>query len=95
MTLAADLTDVYADTEITVSATVGATTARVIFRAGDDYQLGGDRLVREITMRYQSTSFASLARGDTVTIESVAYRVLEVRQLAHRDERIARLSTST
>jgi len=95
MTLATALVDLYADTDITVSATVGSTTARVIFRAGDDYQLGGDRLVREITMRYQSTSFASLARGDTVTIESVAYRVLEVRQLAHRDERIARLSTST
>lgn len=93
MTLAADLVDLYADTDITVSATVGATTARVIFRAGDDYQLGGDRLVREITMRYQSTSFASLQRADTVIIETIAYRVLEVRQLAHRDERIARLST--
>jgi hypothetical protein len=94
MTLAADLADLYADTDITVAATVGAVTARVIFRAGDDYQLGGDRLVREISMRYQSTSFASLQRGDTVTIESIAYRVLEVRQLAHRDERIARLSTT-
>jgi hypothetical protein len=94
MTLAADLADLYADTDITVSATVGAVTARVIFRAGDDYQLGGERLVREITMRYQSASFPTLARGNTVTIESIAYRVLEVRQLPHRDERIARLSTS-
>ena len=94
MTLAADIADLYADTDITVAATVGSTTARVIFRAGDDYQLGGDRLVREITARYQSTSFPTLARGDTVTIESTAYRVLEVRQLAHRDERIARLSTA-
>jgi hypothetical protein len=36
----------------------------------------------------------TLARGDTVTIETIAYRVLEVRQLPHRDERIARLSTT-
>lgn len=94
MTLATDLADIYADPDITVAATVGATTARAIFRAGDDYQLGGDRLVREITMRYQATSFPTLARGDTVTIEAVSYRVLEVRQLSHRAERIARLSTS-
>lgn len=94
MTLATDLADLYADTDITVLATVGSTTARVIFRAGDDYQLGGDRLVREITMRYPTASFPPLARGDTVTIESVAYRVLEVRQLPHQTERIARLSTT-
>lgn len=94
MTLAADLSDLYADTDITVPATVGASTARVIFRAGDDYQLGGDRLVREITMRYQTASFPALGRGDTVTIESIAYRVLDVRQLPHRAERIARLSTT-
>lgn len=94
MTLAADLADIYADTDLTVAATVGATTARVVFRAGDDTQLGGDRLVREISMRYQATSFPTLARGDTVTIEAVAYRVLEVRQLAHRVERIARLSST-
>ena len=51
MTLAADLVDLYADPDITVSATVGSTSARVIFRAGDDYQLGGERLVCEITAR--------------------------------------------
>jgi hypothetical protein len=94
MTLAAALVDLYADPDITVSATVGSTSARVIFRAGDDYQFGGGRLVREITMRYRAASFASLAHGNTVTIESTAYRVLEVRQLPHRDERIARLSTT-
>ena len=94
MTLAADLVDLYADTDITVAATVGATTARVIFRNGDEYLLGGDRLVREITMRFQRTSFPTLARADVVTINATAYRVLEIRQLASGDECVARLSTS-
>ena len=94
MTLAADLVDLYADTDITVAATVGATTARVIFRNGDEYLLGGDRLVREITMRYQRVSFPTLARADDVTINATAYRVLEIRQLASGDECVARLSTS-
>lgn len=94
MTLAADLVDLYADTDITVAATVGATTARVIFRNGDEYLLGGDRLVREITMRYQRASFQTLARADVVTINATAYRVLEIRQLASGDECVARLSTS-
>ena len=94
MTLAADLVDLYADTDITVPATVGATTARVIFRNGDEYLLGGDRLVREITMRYQRASFQTLARADVVTINATAYRVLEIRQLASGDECVARLSTS-
>ena len=94
MTLAADLVDLYADTDITVAATVGASTARVIFRNGDEYLLGGDRLVREITMRYQRVSFPTLARADVVTINATAYRVLEIRQLASGDECVARLSTS-
>lgn len=94
MTLAADLADLYADTDITVAATVGASTARVIFRNGDEYLLGGDRLVREITMRYQRASFQTLARADVVTINATAYRVLEIRQLASGDECVARLSTS-
>ena len=94
MTLAADLVDLYADTDITVAATVGASTARVIFRNGDEYLLGGDRLVREITMRFQRTSFPTLARADVVTINATAYRVLEIRQLASGDECVARLSTS-
>ena len=94
MTLAADLVDLYADTYITVAATVGASTARVIFRNGDEYLLGGDRLVREITMRFQRTSFPTLARADVVTINATAYRVLEIRQLASGDECVARLSTS-
>lgn len=94
MTLAADLADLYADTDITVAATVGAITARVIFRNGDEYLLGGDRLVREITMRYQRASFQTLARADVVTINATAYRVLEIRQLASGDECAARLSTS-
>ena len=94
MTLATDLADLYADTDITVPATTGSTTARAIFRAGDDYQLGGDLLVREITLRYQTASFPTLGRGDTVTLGGVSYRVLEVRQLPHQTERIARLSTT-
>lgn len=94
MTLAADLVDLYTDTDITVAATVGASTARVIFRNGDEYLLGGDRLVREITMRYQRASFQTLARADVVTINATAYRVLEIRQLASGDECVARLSTS-
>ena len=94
MTLAADLVDLYADTDITVAATVGASTARVIFRSGDEYLLGGDRLVRESTMRFQRTSFPTLARADVVTINATAYRVLEIRQLASGDECVARLSTS-
>ena len=94
MTLAADLVDLYADTYITVAATVGASTARVIFRNGDEYLLGGDRLVREITMRFQRTSFPTLARANVVTINATAYRVLEIRQLASGDECVARLSTS-
>ena len=94
MTLAADLADLYTDTDITVAATVGASTARVIFRNGDEYLLGGDRLVREITMRYQRASFQTLARADVVTINATAYRVLEIRQLASGDECVARLSTS-
>lgn len=94
MTLAADLADLYADTDTTVPATVGASTARVIFRNGDEYLLGGDRLVREITMRYPRASFPSLARADVVTINATAYRVLEIRQLASGAECVARLSTS-
>ncbi len=94
MPLAADLVDLYADTDVTVAATVGASTARVIFRNGDEYLLGGDRLVREITMRYRRASFSTLARGDAVTISATAYRVLEIRQLPSGDECVARLSTS-
>ena len=52
----------------------------------------GDRLVREYTLRFRATDFTSLVRGDTVTINAIAYKVLEVRLLDSGDEKVARVS---
>lgn len=75
----------------TVQATVGATTAAVHFRQGDVDTLGGGRIAREYRMRFRTASFPSLARGNTVTIAAISYRVLEVRQLDSGDEAEARM----
>lgn len=74
-----------------VQATVGAETKPVHFRQGDADMLG-DRIARDYTVRYRATDFTSLARGTTVTVNAVAYKVLEVRLLDSGDEKIARVS---
>jgi hypothetical protein len=74
----------------TVPATVGAVTAPVHFRQ-PDVDVLGERIARDYTMRFRSSDFASLVRGNTVTISAVAYKVLEVRQLDNGVEAIARL----
>jgi len=74
-----------------VQATVGAETKPVHFRQGDADMLG-DRLVREYALRFRASDFTTLARGDTVTINAIAYKVLEVRLLDSGDEKVARIS---
>lgn len=73
-----------------VSATVGAETAPVHFRQADADVLG-DRLARDYTVRFRAADFTTLARGTTVTINAVAYKVLEVRLLDSGDEKVARV----
>ena len=75
----------------TIAATVGGVTAAVHFRQGDADMLG-DRLVREYALRFRATDFTTLARGDTVTVNAIAYKVLEVRLLDSGDEKVARVS---
>lgn len=75
----------------TIAATVGGVTANVHFRQADADALG-DRIVREYTLRFRASDFTTLARGDTVTINAIAYKVLEVRLLDSGDEKVARIS---
>lgn len=78
---------------LTVTATLGAETAQVHFRQPAVDALGGERQVADYTMRYRAVSFATLARGSTVAIGGVSYKVLErPAELGAGDERVARLS---
>ena len=86
---ATDLAVMYA--AFAVTATVGATSGPVHLRQGDVDALG-ERITREYTMRYRLSDFPALARLTTVTIESVGYKVLEVRQVDNGVEAIARLT---
>ena len=93
MTFAADLAALYAaDDGLTVSATVGATTAQVHFERADVEGLGGDRLVTDYVMRCIASDHPTLARGDTVTIEAAEYTVMDVRRSEFGDELTVRLS---
>lgn len=73
------------------SVTVGAVTAQVAFRAPDETVLDGLALSRDYEIEYP-TAWLALAIGDTVTIDSHAYRVREVRQVRDGSESVARLA---
>lgn len=91
---AADLAALYdAADGLTVSATFGSESAQVHFRQPAVDALGGERQVADYTMRYRTATFTTLARGSTVVIGGVSYKVLErPAELGAGDERLARLS---
>jgi hypothetical protein len=63
------------------TGTAGSGSALVIFDKPDVVVAGGRAISTEYRITYLSADFAGLAFGDTVTIDSVAYQVLEVLQL--------------
>lgn len=90
----ADLDALYAAADgMTVTATFGSETTQVHFRQPTVEAFGGERQDRDYTMRYRASTLATLARGSTVTIGAVSYRVnAEPEYLGTGDERVARLS---
>lgn len=65
--------EVFYGDEFTVAATVGAETASVHFIQPDEDVL--NMISREYLMRYPAGTFATLAKGNTVTIAGQTYNV--------------------
>lgn len=93
---ATDLAALYdAADGLTVTATHGADTAQVHFRQPTVEAFGGERLDRDYTMRYRTSTLTALTRGSTVLIGAHTYTVNAIPEFTPSgDERIARLSRS-
>ena len=72
---------VFLDDPFAVSATSGATTAKVILDQPGEVLANGMVLSTDYTATAKATDFGSLLRGDSITVDSVAYTVREVRPI--------------
>lgn len=63
--------------DLGVPATVGTTTANVLWDTPDQDILSGHAMTREYAITFRVTDFPTLAMGNTVTIASQAYTVRE------------------
>jgi len=71
----------FLDDPFAVSATSGATTAKVILDQPGEVLADGMGLSTDYTATAKATDFGSLLRGDSITVDSVAYTVREVRPI--------------
>ncbi len=67
-------------------------TAWVDFRAPDESILDGLGVSTDYSIRYPAARLAGLGQGDTLEIDSVVYRVREVRAVGDGSERRATIS---
>jgi|TARA_R100000084_G_scaffold108228_1_gene70365 hypothetical protein len=74
--LAISLNDPFA-----VSATAGSTTANVILDQPGEVLANGMVLTTDYTATAKAADFGALLRGDSITVDSVAYTVREVRPI--------------
>ena len=82
MALADFLTDDLAialDDPFAVSATAGSTTANVILDQPGEVLANGMVISTDYTATAKAADFGSLLSGDSITVDSVAYTVREVR----------------
>jgi hypothetical protein len=78
---AEDLATFFDEDELAVEATFGVDTASVMFRAVDAELLDGAAQSTEYEATMQTTTFASLARGSSITIDGAAYTVRKVQRI--------------
>lgn len=74
------------------TASSGGNTATAIFDMPDIELFGGAGQSRDYQIRLQAQELQGLKRGDSVTIDSVAYTVREVRLIGDGAEKVATLS---
>ena len=76
MAFAEDL-DIFVE-DFGVSCTAGATTANGILDMPSQVISDGMVLTTDFTLTARASAFGSLIRGDSITVDSVAYTVREV-----------------
>lgn len=92
MTLEADLSAFFIADEFAVDATVSGDTQPVIFQVTDQALLDDQVKSAEYEAVMPTTTFASLARGSTVTIGGSNYTVRHVMRMADGSLKRALLS---
>lgn len=73
--------DVFFDNPFTVSATSGATTGNVFFDQPDQVLAGDMVLSTDYQITAKTSDFGTLLAGASITVNSVAYKVRETRQI--------------
>lgn len=78
---------------LTVTAACGVDSTQVHFRQPTVEIMGGERLDRDYTMRYRTSTLVALTRGSAVVIGGNTYTVNAIPEFTGSgDERVARLS---
>lgn len=86
------LYDAAARSGLLTRAQVGGVEVMVDFRAPDEDVLDGLAVSRNYAIRYPVGRLPALAAGDTVEVDTQAYRVREVTAIGHGAERRATLT---
>ena len=73
--------DIFFDNPFGVSATSGATTAKVIFDEPDQVLAGDMVLSTDYRITAKTSDFGTLLAGVSITVNSVAYTVRETRRI--------------
>lgn len=81
MAFAEDLSVFFKTVEFASNATWGALSANVILDMPTEDILGGQVSSFEFMAMLPASSFPNIARGDSIAISSVSYKVREVRLL--------------
>lgn len=81
MAFAEDLSVFFQTAEFALAATWGALTANVILDMPTEDVLGGQSNSNEYMAMLRSSDFPDIARGASIAINSVNYKVREVRLL--------------
>lgn len=76
--IGADLTPFFSASEFARTATVGAESGLILFRAQDQEIIGGRAVSTEYDALMATDTFASLARGDVMTIGVDSFQVRQV-----------------
>ena len=71
--------DIFYDNPFGVSATSGATTAKVLFDQPSQVLAGDMVLSTDYQIRAKTSDFGTLLAGASITVDSVAYTVRETR----------------
>ena len=71
--------DIFFDSPFGVSATSGATTAKVLFDQPSQVLAGDMVLTTDFQITAKTSDFGTLLAGASITVDSVAYTVRETR----------------